>query len=81
MWVRTMEERRRTPGWLALGIAYTIVSVGGMVAFLVFTDGIVRWVGATVMAFFAGQVFELAALAWKEIRRWAPLRSAEDERR
>jgi hypothetical protein len=62
-----MDRRRRIFGWVVGCIAYTALTFGGMVAFIVFTDGIVKWVGATVMAFFAGHAFELIALARAEL--------------
>jgi hypothetical protein len=53
--------------WVLGTVAYTLLTFGGMVAFLVLTDGVVKWVGATLMAFLAGHTFELIALARAEL--------------
>ena len=59
----------RMAGGVCGGLAdYTgIDAVLWRVAFVALTDGVVRWVGAAVMALLAGQSFELIALARAEI--------------
>jgi cytochrome c biogenesis protein CcdA len=78
---RTVDERRdRLKGIVAVA-AYAFVSVGGLVAFLVFTDGWVRWAGATVMAFFAAQLVELLAIPFEAVGRRRRSRSSSERRR
>lgn len=54
--------------WLAMKMAYILACIAGVVAVLIFTDGIALAIGLTVMALFVGGLFELFALRYDDYR-------------
>ncbi|MDQ3724802.1 MAG: hypothetical protein M3335_02745 [Actinomycetota bacterium] len=66
--------------WVGFKILYVLFCAIGVVAVLMFTEGIVQAVGLTIMAFFVGGLFEVFTMRYDNYRREWELVNRNDSR-